>query len=302
MSAFEKDSSEYDGHESSDFPKMSEQLTDSNSLQSGKTYEGEKNSGSLFPPVSQETTPVCTQNVNTSVADDHHTQDDNQAVSCGKCEDLANPGPCTSSNNHSSVNTTTSLENRVCHKQEVRDKPFFTSRAVIFEQCANDFCQKTQNVCILKLKEIADEAFSREPRLKDMTVRDYFQSPGLAGILSDYLNDCVGIPSNYQDVNKGYDFPENFETEKLLNVIKSFVHCVIFHIIPKDGPIPINVSYSQIMNAIVHKMSVREGAITLCIFGKMSSLEMIKVDNVLSKLNFVALLVIFDEYKRRQIT
>ncbi|XP_055930569.1 uncharacterized protein LOC129960883 [Argiope bruennichi] len=231
----------------------------------------------------------------------HCIQNDNQAVSRGNFEDLAIPGPSTLSNNHSSRDATNFLENPVYHEQEMRTGSFM-SLGVFFEQTANDYFQRTENMCMLRKAEMARMIFSSHPSLSNITVSQFCNFPRITAVFSDYLNDCVGVPLNYHDFNEGYDFPENFETENMLSVVKDFVHSIIFYIIPKYGPKPSDVSYLQIINAAVSKMSIRENAIVTRVFGKKSSSEKIKLDDMLSKFDFVAMLVIFDEYKRRQIT
>ncbi|KAF8791273.1 rhoGEF domain-containing protein gxcJ-like [Argiope bruennichi] len=259
------------------------------------------------PPISQEMTPLFVRSVNTSVADSHSIQNDNQAVLYGNFYDLAVPCSSALSNNHSSFDANTFLVNPVHHKQKVRTGSLM-SHSVSIEQRVNRYFQRTENMCILRKQDMAAEIFSRHLSLQNLTVSKLCNSPQITVVFSDYLNDFVGIPPDYHDDNKGYEFPENFETENLLSVVKDFVHSIIFCIIPKDGPKPLNISYLQIIDAAVHKMSVRENAIVLQVFGKNSSLEnsfekiTFKLDDVLTKLDFVALLVIFHEYKSRQIT
>ncbi|XP_055930570.1 uncharacterized protein LOC129960884 [Argiope bruennichi] len=244
----------------------------------------------------------------------------------GDFEHLAIPGPSTLSYNHSSMEsrkchteiepvcdisalikkpTTTFLENPVYHKQEMRTGSF-TSLGASFEGCANNYLQQTKNKCILKTKKMADEVFSRDPLLRYESVSEYFELPNMIDILSDFLGDCVSIPPTYHDVKKGYNFPENFERKSLSNLVKDFVQYVYFLLIPKDKPKPLNILYSQVMNVAVHKMSIRENAIVMKVFGNKSSLnnpfEKLKLDDVLKKLYLVALLVIFHEYKSRQTT
>ncbi|XP_055947847.1 uncharacterized protein LOC129981161 [Argiope bruennichi] len=268
----------------------------------------------ISAPISQETSPPFIWSSN-----------DNQAVSFGNIEDLAIPGPSTLSNNHSSMEsnecntdiepvngscvlikktttTTTLLENPICHKQEKRPGTL-AYLGVTAEQRASDYFQKTENMCILRKQEMADEIFSRHPALRDVTVSEFCSSPRITNTFFDYLDQSVGFPPNYHDVSKGYDFPENFETENLLSVLKDFVHSIIYYLIPKDGPKPLYIPYSRIVNAAVHKMSATEQAIVTLVFRKNFPLDnpFVKLDDMLSKLDFAAMLVIFYEYKRRQI-
>ncbi|KAF8796560.1 hypothetical protein HNY73_000920 [Argiope bruennichi] len=268
----------------------------------------------ISAPISQETSPPFIWSSN-----------DNQAVSLGNFEDLAIPGPSTLSNNHSSMEsnecntdiepvngscvlikktttTTTLLENPICHKQEKRPGTL-AYLGVTAEQRASDYFQKTENMCILRKQEMADEIFSRHPALRDVTVSEFCSSPRITNTFFDYLDQSVGFPPNYHDVSKGYDFPENFETENLLSVLKDFVHSIIYYLIPKDGPKPLYIPYSRIVNAAVHKMSATEQAIVTLVFRKNFPLDnpFVKLDDMLSKLDFAAMLVIFYEYKRRQI-
>ncbi|GBO23486.1 hypothetical protein AVEN_192327-1 [Araneus ventricosus] len=270
------------------------------------------------PPISQEGAMSPLYLWVTPSITDNSIQSDNCAVSNENLRDLSIPGPSTLNNDDSSVKTsdfyvknlcaeeTTTTTTTVINQTDIRcgqQKRFFRPRThlndgIEFHRFMANGFKNIENNCILKCKEESNQFFSMNPSLLNITVKEFFDTPSLTDVLLDYVNGLdMGKPLAVPNPNKGYDFPENFENENLLRVVKDFVHTAISYMIPANASKPLHISYSRIIKAAMLKMSSREFIVIMQVFKRTG--QLFKLKDVCARLSLVALFVIFDEYKNK---